>query len=160
VVKIIGKTFNKLTVLKQVENAKSGHSRYLCVCECGNTAVVYKCNLIRDHTKSCGCDRVRTAKQLFTTHGQTGTRLHRIWVEMKHRCYLQSDTNYHKYGARGITVCDEWRNDFKAFYDWAMSHGYSDELTIDRIDGTGNYEPTNCRWATYTEQNLNRTFRR
>ena len=159
-VKIIGKTFNKLTVLKQVENAKSGHSRYLCVCECGNTAVVYKCNLIRDHTKSCGCDRVRTAKQLFTTHGQTGTRLHRIWVEMKHRCYLQSDTNYHKYGARGITVCDEWRNDFKAFYDWAMSHGYSDELNIDRIDGTGNYEPTNCRWATYTEQNLNRTFRR
>ncbi len=79
---------------------------------------------------------------------------------MIHRCYLESDTGFKKYGARGITVCDEWRNDFKAFYDWAMSNGYSDELTIDRINGKGNYEPTNCRWATYKEQNLNREFRR
>lgn len=80
---------------------------------------------------------------------------------MNHRCYLKSDTNYKKYGARGIIVCDKWKNDFKAFYDWAMSNGYSDELTLDRIDNGGNYEPSNCRWATYSQQNKNRrSFKR
>ena len=146
--------------MEKVENAKGGYERYLCKCECGNTTIVYKCNLARGHTKSCGCNRSINGKKLLTKHGLSGTRPHRIWVEMKHRCYLKSDTNYKKYGARGVKVCDEWRNDFKAFYDWSMGNGYSDELTLDRIDGTGNYEPNNCRWATYKEQNLNRNFRR
>ena len=154
---MIGNKYNKLTV---IEVLNTSPKKLLCRCDCGNETVVFKSNLLRGHTKSCGCNRSKNAKKLFTKHGLAGTRVHRIWVEMIHRCYLESDTSYKKYGARGITVCDEWRNDFKAFYDWAMSNGYSDELTIDRIDGTGNYEPTNCRWATYKEQNLNRTFRR
>lgn len=84
--------------------------------------------------------------------GTIGSRLYMIWNTMKQRCYVKSSTSYKRYGAKGITVCDEWRNSFYAFRDWALANGYSDELTIDRIDSRGNYEPTNCRRATYKEQ--------
>lgn len=89
-------------------------------------------------------------------HGLRNTRLYRIWAGMKNRCYNKNDPHYLRWGAKGIAVCDEWRNDFQAFYDWAMSHGYSDKLTLDRINSNGNYEPFNCRWATVKEQNRNK----
>ena len=153
---LIGNKFYKLTVLEKMISDKNRCIKYRCSCECGNETIVYKSNLISGHTKSCGCDKQKNARQLFTKHGLSGTRIYRIWVEMNHRCYLASDTNYQKYGAKGITVCDQWKNDFQAFYDWAIANGYSDDLTLDRIDNDLGYSPNNCRWATYSQQNKNR----
>ena len=87
----------------------------------------------------------------------TDSRIYRIWHNMKNRCFYPGDKHFNDYGGRGITVCDEWKNDFKSFHDWSMNNGYSDELTIDRIDNDGNYEPSNCRWITMKEQCKNRS---
>lgn len=90
-----------------------------------------------------------------TTHGQAHSRIYNIWSNMKQRCYNEKSQAYHSYGGRGIIVCSEW-HDFNNFYKWAISHGYSDNLTIDRINVNGNYEPSNCRWISRAEQNKNR----
>lgn len=92
----------------------------------------------------------------YYTHGKTNTRLHSIWKSMKARCYCPNWKPYVHYGARGITVCDEWKNSFLDFYSWSINNGYSQTLELDRIDVNGNYEPNNCRWITHREQTLNR----
>ena len=93
-------------------------------------------------------------------HGMCGTRLYRIWGNIKGRCYCKSRREYKNYGGRGIKICDEWISNFQAFYDWAISNGYKDDLTIDRINVNGNYEPNNCRWITNKEQQCNRQYNR
>lgn len=90
------------------------------------------------------------------SHGLVKTRIYRIWANMKTRCHNPNATRYSSWGGRGIKVCDEWLNDFKAFYDWAMSHGYEEHLTIDRIDNNKGYSPDNCRWVSYYTQNRNK----
>ena len=87
-------------------------------------------------------------------------RLYNIWRKMKQRCYNNNDPKYKNYGARGICICDEWKHDFILFYNWAIENGYRDELTIDRIDVDGNYEPDNCQWATPKQQARNTTKNR
>ena len=89
-------------------------------------------------------------------HGKRNTRLYRIWSNIKTRCYNVNDPHYSNWGGRGVVICDEWINDFQSFYNWSISNGYNDTLTIDRIDNDGNYEPSNCRWITVKEQNQNK----
>ena len=89
------------------------------------------------------------------SHEKCNTRLYNIYNNMRQRCCNENRHDYPRYGGRGIKVCNEWKNNFQAFYDWAVDNGYSDDLTLDRIDNDGNYEPSNCRWATYSEQRIN-----
>jgi hypothetical protein len=92
-------------------------------------------------------------------HGMTDTRLYNIWIKMKSRCYNSNNEKYMYYGGKGITICNEWNNNFQAFYDWAMQNGYQDDLSIDRKNNNGNYEPSNCRWANRNMQSFNRQLK-
>lgn len=149
---LTGQEFGRLTVIERAKN-KGNKVMWLCQCECGNIIVAQGYNLTSGHTQSCGC---YAKENHYKTHCMSGTRLHNEWRSMKRRCYTKGQKEFKNYGARGIAICDEWLHDFKAFYDWAMSSGYADNLTIDRIDVNGNYEPSNCRWVTQKVQQNNR----
>jgi hypothetical protein len=153
---LIGQRFGKLTVIERSENSCGGKTRWVCRCDCGKEKVILGDSLRKGRTSSCGCKYLESNKGRNTTHGQTSTRIYRIWLSVKQRCCYKNSSTYKIYGDRGITVCEEWKNDFQTFHEWAMSHGYTDELTIDRIDVNGNYEPSNCRWVDMKTQQNNR----
>lgn len=113
--------------------------------------------LRRGNTKSCGCYNKDRIKEINTKYKQFDKRLYRIYNHIKDRCYRKNDPSYKWYGARNIKMCDEWLNDFETFYNWSMNNGYTDNLTIDRIDVNSNYEPSNCRWVNMKTQCRNRT---
>lgn len=155
---IVGKTFGKLSVInfdhkEQIftkNNIKNGYKYfYLCLCECGNKIIVSRHHLLFKHTKSCGC--------ITKTHNLSNSRLYKIYNGMKHRCYNPKNYKYKNYGGRGITICQEWQEDFINFYTWAINNNYADNLSIDRINANGNYEPDNCRWVNMKTQQNNRT---
>lgn len=155
----------RLTIIAPCEDyiSPSGkkHHVWQCVCDCGNHLTVLADNFPR--TKSCGCLKREQASKIGSAnlkHGdacaQSRTRLYRIWSGIKARCYNQNnEEHFARYGARGITMCKEWRNSYEAFKKWALSNGYRDDLSIDRVNNDGNYEPSNCRWTTNKVQQNN-----
>lgn len=158
---LTGKRFGSLTVIERFHGFTdpSGRKRtmWTCLCDCGTRTVVNSDTLRRGTQVSCGCYRRKHTSELFKRHGKTGSRLYTVWCGIKNRCYNPNAYEYKFYGARNIKMCDEWRCDFQSFYDWAIENGYDDsakrgECEIDRIDGSYDYCPNNCRITTRREQ--------
>lgn len=152
-----GERYGRLIVISLSERRSGRKTFWNCVCDCGNEKVVRSDSL--GLVNSCGCLKKERDKINLTanhSHKQSGTRLYHTWQGMKARCYYEDSDSYTNYGGRGIAICDEWLNDFQTFYDWAYLTGYDDELTIERKDVNGNYEPGNCEWISANEQAGNR----
>jgi hypothetical protein len=150
-----GKVFGRLTVIeKDAERTdKTNREYWICQCSCGNLKSARK-DMLGRKTNSCGCLKLEQNKRNLGRfkHGKSHSRIATIWYHINSRCYNPKDTNYKNYGALGVTVCEEWRNDFLVFEKWALENGYSKNLSIDRIDVKGAYEPNNCRWADFETQ--------
>jgi hypothetical protein len=151
VVNIKGMRYGRLLV-KEYWGIKSKEAHWMCVCDCGNVAVVRGTKLRRGHTRSCGCFKKEAISRVNFSHGGVGTRLYSIWESMRGRCHpVHGDKNY---GLRGIRVCKEWR-DFALFREWALLNGYADNLSIERVNVNGNYCPKNCTWIPLSMQASN-----
>lgn len=158
---LTGQRFGRLTVLG-LSPKKSGRKSYwVCQCDCGNKHLVRSDSLTSGNVQSCGClkkeqDKINLTK--FHRHKESHTKLHDAWLNMKARCNNKNVCSYPIYGGRGISVCDEWANSYEAFRDWSLDNGFEDnpELSIERIDVNGNYEPSNCEWILWKEQVNNR----
>lgn len=154
---LLGLKFGWLTVIDEAPRKKK-ERRWLCRCKCGKTTTVSPRDLREGLIVSCGCFHKKQLGDAHRKHGDSSTRLYHIHQSMKRRCYTKTDMHYADYGGRGISICEEWLSSdsgYENFKKWALSNGYKDNLSIDRIDVNGNYEPGNCRWTTWKVQNNN-----
>jgi len=151
-INLVGKKFDRLTVIKRTGSAPNKDTIWLCHCSCGTYKNVCGSKLRGVRTRSCGC--LRKDKPNYKTHGMSRTSTYECWCNMKRRCYDQSNKSYKNYGARGIYVCKRWKDSFENFYSdmGEKPHG----MTLNRENNDGIYSPNNCNWATHSEQNKNR----
>jgi hypothetical protein len=161
IIDLTGQRFGRLQVLSFAGNINKG-SLWLCKCDCGNKKIIRATNL-KQGTQSCGC-LLLEVKKMNRTVAFDHKRLYNVWAGIKTRCYNANHPRYNDWGGRGITMCEEWKNSFGNFYNWAMANGYDEhaergQCTLDRIDNDGNYEPLNCRWIGMKEQCTNRNRR-
>lgn len=151
---LTGMVFGNLKVVKIV-GKKNRNTLWLCRCECGKYVECYQYNIERGTSTSCGCLRSYYAKKTRSCHGESTGKFYKKWSSIKSRCYNKNTPSYKNYGGRGIKMCDEWL-DFWSFREWAYLNGYSEGLTLERIDVNGNYEPSNCKWIPMEEQANNK----
>lgn len=157
-VDLAGNKYGRLTVLGYECQSGRRKTMWKCICDCGNIKIVDGSKLKNGHTRSCGCfSRERIKNQNYKT-GMSKSKLYYAYRNMKNRCFYEKSSEYKNYGGRGITICDEWIGEkgFENFKNWSTENGYSEELTIDRIDCDGNYEPNNCRWVNLITQANNK----
>ena len=156
---LTGQKFGMVKIIK-LDRIENRRTYWLCECECGKIFVRRSDNITNKEVKSCGCYRKQNNKIIGYLHGDGCKkskyhRLYQCYMNMKQRCYNSNCNQFKDWGGRGIIVCDEWKNNYLVFKKWAIDNGYEDNLTLDRIDVNGNYEPDNCRWINKTEQNRN-----
>ena len=156
---LTGKVFGKLTVIGIDEERSNRKTYWTCICECGKITSV-RSDTLQKYQVSCGCERTKKfidRNHKKARHLMSGTKLYRIWQGIKSRTgRIMKNSHYQRYYEKGILMCDEWADSFQSFYDWAIANGYKEGLSIDRINNAGNYEPSNCRWATAEQQANNR----
>lgn len=151
-----GKKFSMLLAVNQNGKRANGNITWNCICDCGKSCTVDGHDLRSGKAKSCGCSRSKWSKEAITTHGMRYTKIYKTWEAMKRRCSNPNAERYKNYGGRGVRVCSEWIQ-FAGFYRWALQSEYREDLSIERIDVNGNYEPNNCTWIPVNLQCFNKT---
>lgn len=155
---LIGKRFGNLTVLEVIKKTKTTARRCVCLCDCGSKSTPNFNHIKSGHTKSCGCLSIETAKKIFLKHGMSKTKSYQAWSGMHERCRNKKYKSWHRYDGRGIKICKRWYK-FENFLK-DMGHPSTKSHSLDRISNDGDYEPSNCRWATWQEQNSNKSTNR
>lgn len=150
-INLAGQKYGRWTIVELLGKNEKNELLIKCICDCGNERTLKLINIKYGSSKSCGC----LSKEVHSKHGLKKHPLFMVWCSMRQRCSYEKYPGFHRYGVRGIRVCEEWNNDFKTFHDWAIANGWEVGLSIDRIDNDGNYEPSNCRWATMLTQARN-----